>query len=310
MNDIDLIRCKLNDYKCKDSYVFCAVDNIELQLKLLEKLQETLYSTELYLVYKHTSPDGKIYVGITKNLPNTRWNEGAGYESQKKFYKAIQTFGWINFRHEVIAAGLSEIEAKELESKLILKYRSNEEKYGYNTLVMHTSSEKSVEASEKPVNRKKFSNTDIAKKLIESFSIKTIDGSIYYLNDKKYITEEEYPVIRKELLLSYKIESRRQREIIEQIKILSHTKREDVFPADDIETDATEIIWTSDISSFFYNLVFEEKSGYFMSDDELYNTYQAWGRQIDADVLSKSEFIRKSALWMSIYRSDIERIVT
>ncbi len=310
MNDIDLIKCKFNDYKCTDSYVFSAIENIELQLKLLEKLQETLYSAELYLVYMHTSPDGKIYIGITKNLPNARWNEGAGYETQKKFYKAIQTFGWINFKHEIIAAGLSENEAKELESKLILKYRSNEEKYGYNTQVNRSALEKPQEKGEKYRGRANFNNTDIANKLVESFSIKTIDGVIYYLKDKKYITEKEYPVIKKELLLTYKIESRRQKEIIEQIKILSHAKREDVFPADDMQADVSEIIWTSDISSFFYNLVFEEKSGYFISDNELYDTYMAWGRQLDVDIVPRSEFVRKSALWMSIYRPDIERIVT
>ena len=123
--------------KCEDSYVFAAIKNIELQLELLRKLQETLYSTDLYIVYKHTSPTGKIYIGITKNLPNARWNEGAGYETQKKFYKAIQTYGWINFKHEVIAAGLTEAEAKHLESKLILEFRSNEEEFGYNTQVLH-----------------------------------------------------------------------------------------------------------------------------------------------------------------------------
>ena len=303
MNDIELIKCKFNDYKCTDSYVFSAIENIELQLKLLGKLQETLYSAELYLVYMHTSPDEKVYIGITKNLPNARWNEGAGYETQKKFYKAIQTFGWINFKHEIIAAGLTENEAKDLENKLILKYKSNDEKFGYNTQVESKSSEKRS-------NRVNLNNTYIAGKLIESFSIKTIDGIIYYLKDNKYVTEKEYPVIKKELLLTYNIESRKQKEIIEQIKILSHTKREDFLPVDDMMSDGSEIIWTSDISSFFYNLVFEEKNGYFISDDELYDTYQSWGKQLDVDLVSKSEFMRKSALWMGIYRKDIERIVT
>ena len=113
MKDIDLIKSKLEDLQCVDSYVFSAIQNIKIQIELLEKIQKTLYSAELYLIYKHTSPDGKVYIGITKNLPNARWNEGAGYETQKKFYKAIQTYGWINFKHEIIAAGLSENEAKK-----------------------------------------------------------------------------------------------------------------------------------------------------------------------------------------------------
>lgn len=32
-----------------------------------------------YCVYKHTSPSGKVYVGITKLKPKYRWNNGKGY---------------------------------------------------------------------------------------------------------------------------------------------------------------------------------------------------------------------------------------
>lgn len=27
----------------------------------------------MYCVYKHTSPNGKVYIGITKKKPNDRW---------------------------------------------------------------------------------------------------------------------------------------------------------------------------------------------------------------------------------------------
>ena len=33
-----------------------------------------------YCVYKHTSPSGKVYVGITKLKPKYRWNNGKGYK--------------------------------------------------------------------------------------------------------------------------------------------------------------------------------------------------------------------------------------
>ena len=36
----ELIKSKLSDMKCQDSYVFSAIRNIELQLELLQKLQE------------------------------------------------------------------------------------------------------------------------------------------------------------------------------------------------------------------------------------------------------------------------------
>ena len=309
MRDVDLIRSKLNDLQCTDSYVFSAVENIESQLNLLEKLQETLYSSELYLVYKHTSPNGKIYIGITKNLPNARWNEGAGYETQKKFYKAIQAFGWINFKHEVIAAGLSEEEARCLESKLILEYRYNEDEYGYNTQAVHNI----VEVSEKKIDSKKNSinNTEIASKLIEKFSIKTVSGRIYYLNDDKYVSEKEFPIIKKELLLIYGIESRKHKEIIEQIKILSYAKKEDVFDVDQHNLPLLNSVPVNvDISTFFTNLRFYEGNGYFMSDDELFDSYSEWGEKHTIKTLSNTEFIRKCAIWMKKYRKDIERVIT
>lgn len=310
MNDIDLIKSKFNDFNCKDSYVFSAIESIELKLKLLEKLQETLYSTELHLVYKHTAPNGKVYIGITKNLPNARWNEGAGYETQKKFYKAIQTFGWINFKHEIIAAGLSESEAKCLESKLILENRSNEDEFGYNTQVLHSAKEDIIEKVEKQKRKTNVNSTDIANKIIEQFSIKTINGTIYYLNDGKYIREKDYPIIKKELLLTYQIESRNHKEIIEQIKILSFAKREDVYVCDKTHENSVRIISTTDISSFFKELVFEEYSEYFISDDKLYDDYLIWANQRNIEVVNKTELVKKATIWMKKYRIDIERIVT
>ena len=310
MKDLDLIKNKLIDYKCADTYVFSAINNIELQLKLLGKLQDTLYSTELYLVYKHTSPDGKIYIGITKNLPHARWNEGAGYETQKKFYKAIQTFGWINFRHEIIAAGLSENEAKKLESELIIEHRSNEDEFGYNTQVLRGVKKESVEVSEKQAKKININNTEIATEIIEKFSIKTISGTIYYLKEDEYVIEKEYPVIQKELLLTYQIESRKQKEIIEQIKILSYAKKEDVIPNDNVKMNKTTTASNSDISSFFIQLAFEEKKGFFLSDDELYESYLAWTNQIGFNMTSKNEFIKSAPTWIKKYRVDIERVLS
>lgn len=33
-----------------------------------------------YTVYKHTSPSGKVYIGITCRKPEYRWNHGKGYK--------------------------------------------------------------------------------------------------------------------------------------------------------------------------------------------------------------------------------------
>ena len=41
-----------------------------------------------YSVYKHTFPDGKVYIGISIN-PKTRWSRGHGYKNNKIMDKEI-----------------------------------------------------------------------------------------------------------------------------------------------------------------------------------------------------------------------------
>ena len=85
-----------------------------------------------YLVYVHTVPNGKKYVGITKQDKERRWLKGAGYEHQPKFYKAIQEYGWRNILHEVIAENLTEQEARQMEKEYISKFGCYDMN-GYNT---------------------------------------------------------------------------------------------------------------------------------------------------------------------------------
>jgi len=84
-----------------------------------------------YCVYKHTFPNGKVYIGQTKQVPERRWANGKGYQTEL-MQRAIAKYGWENIRHEIMADGLSHDEANELEVSLIAKYKSTDEKYGYN----------------------------------------------------------------------------------------------------------------------------------------------------------------------------------
>ena len=86
-----------------------------------------------YIVYKHTSPNGKVYIGITCQKTYRRWGaSGQGYSGSKHFWKAIQKYGWENIKHEILYTNLSEAEAKGMEMNLIREYNSNNENYGYN----------------------------------------------------------------------------------------------------------------------------------------------------------------------------------
>ena len=86
----------------------------------------------MWAVYKHTSPNGKVYIGITSKKPNMRWRNGNGYLSNKHFSNAINKYGWDNITHEVLYEGLTKEEACQLEKSLIQEYKSYDCSYGYN----------------------------------------------------------------------------------------------------------------------------------------------------------------------------------
>ena len=85
-----------------------------------------------YLIYKHIAPNGKVYIGITRQDVEKRWQNGNGYISQKKFWNAIQKYGWENITHEILETGLTEKEACEREIHYIKEYDSINPKFGYN----------------------------------------------------------------------------------------------------------------------------------------------------------------------------------
>ncbi|MCR4991388.1 MAG: hypothetical protein K6A38_11085 [Lachnospiraceae bacterium] len=86
-----------------------------------------------YLVYKHTTPCGKVYIGITNRTAEERWGKtGSGYYNNKYFMSAIKKYGWDNIEHEILASNISAQDAWDMEQKLIKQYKSNQREFGYN----------------------------------------------------------------------------------------------------------------------------------------------------------------------------------
>lgn len=85
-----------------------------------------------FIVYKHTSPSGKVYIGITSQNPLKRWQNGRGYIHNEYFYRAILKYGWLNFKHEILCEELNKEEAELEEIELIKQYKSNQKEFGYN----------------------------------------------------------------------------------------------------------------------------------------------------------------------------------
>ena len=85
-----------------------------------------------YKVYKHTFPNEKVYIGITKQIPEKRWLWGYGYNCNSYMQNAINKYGWNNIKHEILFDNLTKEEAEQKEIELIAFYKSNQRKFGYN----------------------------------------------------------------------------------------------------------------------------------------------------------------------------------
>lgn len=110
-----------------------------------------------WTVYKHIFPNDKVYIGITCLDVNTRWKDGFGYldkskngkYSQRRMFKAIVKYGWMNIKHEIVAEGLSESEAQTIEMQLIGQYKSNDPQFGYNIDGPNVDNSEQIEAFQK-----------------------------------------------------------------------------------------------------------------------------------------------------------------
>lgn len=114
-------------------------------------------TSNTYSVYKHTFPNGKVYIGITMMDPKKRWSGGSGYRGQPKIYNAIQYYGWRNIVHDVLRTGLTKEEAEAEEIRLIALYNSTKNGYnvehGGNTIGTHSEeTKKKISAGNKGKN--------------------------------------------------------------------------------------------------------------------------------------------------------------
>lgn len=88
-------------------------------------------SGNIYCLYRHTSPSGKAYIGITNDYTRRCDEHQRADGSSPKFHRAIRKYGWDNFTHEILATGMTESEASELEIACIAKWNTVAD--GYNS---------------------------------------------------------------------------------------------------------------------------------------------------------------------------------
>lgn len=132
-----------------------------------------------YSVYRHTTPSGKVYIGITEQPVEARWRNGKGYANNNYFSSAIEKYGWEHITHEVLYTGLTKDEAEERERSLIKESKSTDRNFGYN--ILDGGNISNVRWKHTPDAKRKISEAGKGRKLNENQLKKVRE----YANSKK-----------------------------------------------------------------------------------------------------------------------------
>lgn len=142
-----------------------------------------------WFVYKHTSPSGKVYIGITcKPRPNDRWEGGSGYTGCTYFMHAINKYGWDNIKHDIILDGIDKAQAVYAERYLIRWYKNIGMCYnltdggdGVIGMKMPEDAKKKISAANKGLNVGRKRSPETRRKLSKYFSkaIEQLDAVTY-----------------------------------------------------------------------------------------------------------------------------------
>lgn len=136
--------------------------------EILEKIESTPTQSDVAYLYRLTSPSGRCYFGIAKNV-RKRWQEHAADARNGKGYvlhAAIRKYGFENFKKEImVAASFSYV--KDLEVKAIAAYNSRVN--GYN-LTDGGDGTRNIVVS--PERRRKTALSNLGKKRSEETRLK------------------------------------------------------------------------------------------------------------------------------------------
>ena len=130
----------------------------------------------LWCVYKHTSPSGGVYIGITSDYPLARWRNGRGYDCCEVMNKAIKKYGWENFTHEILFDNLTKEEACQKEIELIAFYKN--QGHCYNLAERGTNGLASEETKKKMSSNRQRKNAHGWRHIVSSETKQTVAKKI------------------------------------------------------------------------------------------------------------------------------------
>lgn len=83
-----------------------------------------------YKVYMYTFPNGRVYIGMTKNSVQER--RDCGYQHNANLKKAIKEYGWRQMAVDILAECETEQEAFNAEQSMIALHHATDPAFGYN----------------------------------------------------------------------------------------------------------------------------------------------------------------------------------
>lgn len=113
----------------------CCQRTIDYDIKNIKKKVEEYRNDNIknyFYVYLHTFPNGKKYVGVTENIIKRWGKDGIPYSRNIKMYEDIIKYGWDNIIHETLIKTESEVDARNLEKRLIELLDLTNDNNGYN----------------------------------------------------------------------------------------------------------------------------------------------------------------------------------
>jgi group I intron endonuclease len=154
-------------------------------------MSEVKSKEKKYCIYKHTSPSGKAYIGITNNYKRRCYAHKA-VKSNKciRFSRAIEKHGWDSFKHEVLIDGLTLEQANRYEVFYISEHSTlSPNGYNLNTggLVMKPSEESILTMSNAQKNHPV--STETRRKLKEAAKNRSYVGLTDEYNKLRWVNE-------------------------------------------------------------------------------------------------------------------------
>lgn len=107
----------------------------ELNEKINDLLNDSSLAKVKYKVYMLKFPNGKLYIGRTKNT-DTRWsNNGKYYITNIEMFDDIIKYGWDNVEKIILKDNITYKESYEYERQYILEYNTISPYVGYNKTI-------------------------------------------------------------------------------------------------------------------------------------------------------------------------------